>query len=429
MSARGFVPYDGQLQTRAGAHTLMVIRLFLYLGIAGLCTCTGFLLLVYVALRRFRTPKTVISVPTEDLPPVSLLKPLCGLEPNLRENLASFFQQNYPDFEIIFGMRDASDPALPVLRSVQDEFPWVPVKVVFSGVPPWPNAKVWQLEKMRARCSHAYLVISDSDVCVTPDYLEAVVRPLLDRGTGLVTCLYRGVPTGGLWSRLEALGMSVEMTAGVLASDLLEGMKFALGPTMAIRAEVLDAVGGFAELRNYCADDYVLGNLVHQAGWKVELSRHAIDHIVLNRSFSSSMLHQVRWMKSSRFSRPMGHVASVLSFCMPFALLAAGGATMMHHLPLAFGLLTWGLLNRVAMSLLAGWQTVGDRNSLFYCWLFPLRDFMGFCFWAASFVGNTVLWRHQTYELLAGGMMVPVQESGVPLEEPDSATVTVDHLA
>lgn len=406
----------------------MLIRVFLYLGIVGLCTCTGFLALVAIAMVRFRRTSPLRRI-TENLPPVTLLKPLCGLEPNLRANLVSFFDQQYPTFEIIFGMRDAHDPALQVLRSVQQDFPGVPVKVVFSGSPEWPNAKVWSLEKMRAEASYPYLIISDSDVFVTPNYIEEVVTPLLDPGTGLVTCIYRGVPTGGLWSRLEALGMSVEMTAGVLASDLLEGMTFALGPTMATRSDVLDAIGGFAVLGDYCADDYVLGNLVHRGGWKVELSRHAIDHVVLNRSFKSSILHQVRWMKSSRFSRPAGHVASVLSFAMPFALLAAAAAFLMHHTALALGLLGLGLMNRAVMALLAGWKAVSDPNALRYFWLFPLRDFMGFCFWVISFFGSTVLWRNRTYRLQAGGRMLPIDANDSPVQDQESAAVTVDHLA
>lgn len=407
----------------------MFIRFFLYLGIAGLCTCTGFLAILAIALFRFRRPIPATSVSLIDLPPVTLLKPLCGLEPNLRENLASFFDQQYPSFEIIFGMRDDTDPALQVLRSVQRDYPAVPVKVVFSGNPQWPNAKVWSLEKMCAQARHPYLVISDSDVRVARNYIEEVVRPLLDPATGLVTCVYRGIPTGGLWSRLEALGMSIEMTAGVLASNLLEGMKFALGPTMAIRNDVLDAIGGMAVLGDYCADDYVLGNLVYNAGWKVELSRHAIDHVVLNRSFKSSILHQVRWMKSARFSRPLGHIASVLSFGMPFALLAAAAAATLHHPLLAFGLFAFGLLNRSLLAVLAGGIAVGDRNALRYFWLFPLRDFMGFCFWVLSFFGNTVLWRDQLYELHAGGKMVPVRSAVESDVEADSTPVAVDHLA
>lgn len=406
----------------------MFIRFFLYLGIAGLCTCTGFLAILAIALFRFRRPAPSSSSRI-DYPPVTLLKPLCGLEPNLRENLASFFDQQYPHFEIIFGMRDDTDPALQVLRSVQRDFPAVPVNVVFSGEPKWPNAKVWSLEKMYAQAEHPYLIVSDSDVRVERNYIEEVVRPLLDSTTGLVTCVYRGVPTGGLWSRLEALGMSIEMTAGVLASDLLEGMTFALGPTMAIRADVLDAIGGMAVLADYCADDYVLGNLVHNAGWKVQLSRHAIDHVVLNRSFKSSILHQVRWMKSARFSRPLGHIASVLSFGMPFALMAAAAAAVLHHPLLALALLAFGLLNRALLAVLAGGIVVGDRNALRYFWLFPLRDLMGFCFWALSFFGNTVLWRNQVYELHAGGKMIPVRSVAEADVDADSTPVAVDHLA
>lgn len=404
----------------------MFMRLLLGLGVFGLLTCTGFLILVTIARIRFyrRRPSSVVS--SSPLPPVTVLKPLCGLEPNLRQNLVSFFEQEYPEFEIIFGMRNANDPALKIVRSVQREYPWVPVKVVYSGTPGWPNAKVWSLQKMSARASHEYLVISDSDVSVKPNYLEEVVRPLLEPKVGLVTCIYRGVPTGGVWSRLEALGMSVEMTAGVLASDLLEGMTFALGPTMVVRREVLDAIGGFARLADYCADDYVLGNLVHRAGWKVELSRHPIDHVVLNRSFTASILHQVRWMKSARFSRPVGHVLSALSFAMPFALLASLVAAWWHRPMLAVAFMAFGLANRALMALIAGWKTVGDRNALLYCWLFPLRDLMGFCFWAYSFVGKTVLWREQSYRLTTGGKMVPVFTSVSTVEEPVAARVTVD---
>jgi ceramide glucosyltransferase len=407
----------------------MFLKSILGLGIAGLCTCTGYLFIVAAAMMRFQRRKRQQVVPGASLPSVTLLKPLCGLEPNLRENLASFFNQNYLNFEIVFGLRDASDPALRVLRSVQEEYPWVPVAVVFAGPSKWPNAKVWSLEKMYAKAAHDYLIISDSDVCVSRDYIESITQALIDPATGLITCLYRGAPTGGLWSRLEALGMSVEMTAGVLASDILEGMTFALGPTMALRREVLDSIGGFAALGQYCADDYVLGNLVHKAGWKVEISTLPIDHVVLNRSFVSSLLHQLRWMKSARFSRPAGHLSSVLSFGMPFAIIATFAEAATRHLIFALCFLGWGLINRLVMAIIAGWKAVGDRNSLRYCWLFPLRDLMGFGFWVASFVGNTVVWREQTYQLEAGGRMAPVYPEGVLIEEPASAPVAVDNLA
>src|SRR5262249_14551021 len=155
--------------------------------------------------------------------------------------LESFFRQDYPEFELIFGVRQDSDPALEIVRSLQRKYPHVKVQVISSGEPAYPNAKVFVMERMLAAAVGSYLVITDSDVCVKPDCVRRVVAPLLDPDVGVVTCLYRGVPAGGLWSKLEAMGMSVEMPSGVLVADMLEGMRFALGPTMATRKDVVDA--------------------------------------------------------------------------------------------------------------------------------------------------------------------------------------------
>lgn len=376
----------------------------------GLTACTGFLGLLFVAGFRFRR-RRVAEVSENHFPPVTLLKPLCGMEPNLRANITSFFDQKYPAFEIIFGTRDPNDPALAIVEEVRRLYPSVPVKIVISGEPEEANAKVCSMQKMYAQAKYEYLIISDSDVQVKPSYIREVVAPLLHPQVGMVTCMYRGVASGGIWSRLEALGMSVEMTSGVLVSDLLEGMKFALGPTMAIRREVLDAIGGFGPLAIYCADDYVLGQRVAASGSKVVLSTHVIDHVVINRSFGSSLLHQIRWMKSTRFSRPIGHLASVLSFAMPFGLLGLAVAMVMGHPILAAALVTVAVLNRVLMAVLAGWVVVRDAHSLRLCWLYPLRDFMGFGFWLCSLLGNTITWRGRRYRLDVDGLMVPFQSA------------------
>jgi len=311
----------------------------LIVSIAGLVCSTGFLVLIVVAAMRFRARAPL--PPAVEQPGVTLLKPLCGLEPNIEENLASFFDQDYPNFEIIFGTRDDKDPALAVVRVIQQRFPLVRVKFAFSGEPEHPNAKVCSLVKMYQQAAHDLLVISDSDVHVTRDYIREVTRPLLEPGVGMVSCIYRGVPTGGLWSRLEALGMSVEMTSGVMVAELLEGMTFALGPTMAIRRDALEAVGGMAPLVEYCADDYVLGNEVHLSGRKVVLSKYVVDHVVLGRVFKASMLHQLRWMKSTRFSRPSGHLGTVLTFAMPFGILGAVVGAATGKPVLATSLLGW----------------------------------------------------------------------------------------
>jgi ceramide glucosyltransferase len=296
--------------------------------------------------------------------------------------------------------------------------------VVFSGEPHHPNAKVCSLEAMMEAGTSEYLIISDSDVRVAPDYIRDVIAPLREPRVGLVSCLYRGVPTGGLWSRLEALGMSVEMTSGVIVADMLEGMKFALGPTMATRREVLEKIGGLGVLADYCADDYVLGNKVFNAGLKVVLSSHVIDHVVLNRGFKDSMLHQVRWMKSTRFSRPKGHIGSALTFAAPFGVLGIAAGAAAGSPLLAISLFAWAVLNRVIMSVAAGWGVTRDWNSLSWCWLYPLRDLMGFGFWLASYLGTTIVWRKEKYQLRRGGIMVRVEG-----QESAGRAVAADNLA
>jgi ceramide glucosyltransferase len=398
----------------------------LCLAITGVFTSTGYLLLLLAATARFRRLSRQSNArPVEQTPAATMMKPLCGLEPRLEENLASFFLQDYPQFEILFGTRDASDPALDVVRRLRARFPDVRVKIVFSGEPDKPNAKVCTLRQMFPHASHEYVVISDSDVGVSPDYLRRVVAPLLDNKTGLVMCLYRGVPTGGFWAGLEALGMSVEMTAGVVAASLLGKIDFALGPTMATRREVVQSLGGIGVLADYCADDYVLGNLVAKSGRKVVVSDNVIDHYVVNRSFKASMLHQRRWMMSTRFSIPVGHASSVMSFAVPFGVLAAIAGWFSGHGTLGVALLGWTLINRVVMSVSVGWGVVRDWRALGYCWLYPLRDLMGFGFWLASYAGNSVEWRGERYKLVSGGRMLRQK----PVPAPASVVVGVDRLS
>lgn len=384
----------------------LVWNSLLYLAIFGVLTSTGYLILLLGATARFRRRKQTASGTDRQMPAATMMKPLCGMEPRLEENLESFFLQDYPVFEILFGTRNDGDPALNVVRRLCARYPNVPVRIVFSGEPDKPNAKVCTLREMFAQASHEYVVISDSDVGVAPDYLRRVVPPLVDEKIGLVMCLYRGVPTGGFWAGLEALGMSVEMTAGVVAASTIGEVDFALGPTMATSKTVVENVGGIGALADYCADDYVLGNLVAKSGRKVVISENVIDHYVVNRSLKASLLHQTRWMLSTRFSIPAGHASSVMTFAVPFGVLAAiAGVGAGHGAPGA-ALLGWTLINRMIMSVAVGWGVVRDRRALRYCWLYPLRDLMGFGFWLASYAGDTVDWRGEKYKLVRGGRMI-----------------------
>jgi ceramide glucosyltransferase len=394
----------------------MVGSVLIFVASTGLVTCTIFLLLALGGALRFRRAGRAVAAGAQALPPVSVLKPVHGMEPHLEENLESFFRQDYPRFEIVFGARHDGDPALEVVRRLCQRYPQVRVRIVLAGEPNRPNAKVCALEKMVAGGAHPYLVISDSDVRVAPGYLRDVVQPLLDQRVGLVTCLYRGVPAGGLWSRLEALGMSVEMSSGVLAANLMEGMRFALGPTMALRKDRLEEIGGFAALADYCADDYVLGQRVHAAGHEVVLSHHVIDHFSLNRSLAGSLAHQVRWMKSTRYSRPRGHLGTGLTFAMPFGILGLVAGLLLGHPLLGVALLGWALANRMLQALVVGWGVVRDPESARFFWLYPARDLLGFFLWCLSFTDSTITWRGERYQLRDEGRMLPV--SALPLARP-----------
>jgi ceramide glucosyltransferase len=388
----------------------MLEHILLIVAVTGLLASTVFLGLAVVAAVRFRASAGQDpdgSGEKSGLPPVTVLKPLHGMEPLLEECLGSFFQQDYPVYELIFGARSESDPALAVVESLKRKYPHVPTQTVLSGEPDYPNAKVYLMEKMAPLVAYPTLVITDSDVRVTRDYLKQIVRPMLDESVGMITCLYRGITTGGFWSLLEALGMSVEMSSGVLVANLVEGMKFALGPTMAIRKNVLEAWGGFGVLRDYCADDFIMGVLTHEAGRTIVLSHHVIDHIVLNRSARQSLLHQLRWMKSARYSRRLGHIGTGLTFAMPFGLLGLVAGWISGNWALGLGLLGVAFANRILQALAVGWGVTRDRNSALYCWLYPMRDLLGFILWCGSFSGSEVVWRGERYRLVSGGRMVP----------------------
>ena len=340
-------------------------------------------------------------------PPLTLLKPLHGADPGLESYLETFFTQDYPEYEILFCVRNADDVGLETARRVAARHPHIPAQFLATGgVPDYINAKVASMELMEAHATHDILVISDSDVRVTPDYLRSVALPFVDPNVGGMCCLYRGVAVeGGLWARLEAVGMSVEMSAGCLAARLMEGMQFKLGPTMAFRRETVRRMGGFKVTADYCADDFILGNETHKLGQTVVLSHHAIDHMVLHSELVGSLKHQVRWMKSTRFSRPKGHFGTALSFSMPFGLLALAAGTWLGHTMLGLSLLAFALATRLAISFAVGRLVVRDRSWFGLLILYPMRDLMGFCFWAASYAGRRILWRGRVFELLPGGKM------------------------
>ncbi len=387
-------------------------RLLLGVALLGLVSSTIFLGLVIIAALRYIRRAAfahaeAAAVPASSLPPVTVLKPIHGMEPALEDNLESFFTQDYPQFEVIIGARGENDPGLAVAEQVRKRHPEVKSRIVLSGFPAWPNAKVFSLEKMLAVSSYSYLLMSDSDTHVGPDLLRNVIPALLDPENGLVTCPYRGVSAGDFNSALEAMGMSVEMTSGVIVADMLEGMRFALGPVIGTRTDSLRAIGGLSKVADYYSDDFELGHEVWAAGLKVVLSHYVIEHVLTPRSFWRTMGDQLRWMKSTRYSRHAAHIGSGLTFAVPFGLLGFIAAAMLGHFRLGVWLLVFAWLNRMLQAVLVGGMVTGDWRARVLCWLYPLRDLLGFFIWVASFTSRSFFWRGEMYVFHKGGKITP----------------------
>jgi len=386
-------------------------RALLAIASFGIVSSSVFLVLVLIAAMRFKKHAAQYRQPAfealaEELPPVTILKPVHGMEARLEENLESFFQQDYPDFEIMIGARSADDPALAIAEKLRQRYPRVKTRIVISGPPPWPNAKVYTLDKMIALSSNDFFISSDSDVRVGREFLRNVIPPLFDRKLGLVSCLYSGDSAGDFWSSLEALGMSVEMPSGVVVADMLEGIRFALGPAVAFRRDALDAIGGIASTADYYSDDYELGNKIWAAGYKVIFSHYFVHHVLTPRSLARTLGDQLRWMKSTRHSRPWGHLGSGLTFAMPFGILGLVSAAELDHLYAGLMLFAGAFLNRVVQALAVGWGLVGDPRTLGLCWIYPWRDLQGFFVWMASYLSHDFYWRGERYRFTDDGKII-----------------------
>lgn len=386
-------------------------RALLGLAAFGLVSSFVFLLLAILATVRFKRrsafeQQNALSFPAEQFPPITIFKPVHGMEARLEENLESFFQQDYPNYEIIIGARSEDDPAIILAKKIAARYPHVRTRTVASGPPEYPNAKVFTLDKMIPLSSNDFFVISDSDVLVGDDFLRNVIPPLFDRKLGLVTCLYRGDPASDFWSFLEALGMSVEMPSGVVTADMLEGIRFALGPAVALRRDSLDAIGGIRATADYYSDDYVLGNKIWAAGYKVIFSHYFIHHVLTPRSFMRTLGDQLRWMKSTRHSRPWGHIGSGVTFAMPFGLLGLVTGVALGRWGLGLSFIAAAFANRVIQSIVVGWWLMKDQRALKFCWLYPLRDLQGFGVWVASFLSHTFFWRGEIYRFTKDGRII-----------------------
>jgi ceramide glucosyltransferase len=395
--------YAGSRGSEGNTDGLMSLILYFALGVAvvGTLSSAVFLGLAVLGVMRFHAEarRQLRSVPDDSrLPPVSILKPVHGLEAQLKENIESFFRQDYPNYEILFAADRAEDAALDVVREVSGRYPQIRCRILVTSAP-WPNPVVYAFHCMAEAAEHEILVTADSDVEVAPNYLREIVPPLLDPQVGMLTCVYRGKNAAGFFSGLTAIGMSVEMTAGVLVANLLEGMKFGLGPTTVVRKDSLASIGGYAALQDYIAYDFAIGNLIAKAGYRVVLSGHIIDHVVNQKSFRHMWQNQLRWAQTTRYSRPKGHFGSGLIFAMPYGLLGFAAVALLGHWGLGLVLLAIAVLNRLIEAWLVGWTVVRDPKVRRAPWLYPLRDLLGFVVWFASYLKLRYVWRDSRFEL------------------------------
>ncbi len=387
---------------------MLLAYILLALAVAGTLSSWTFLVLALIGAAKFHRDakaqrRQAQSIPDGSLPPVSLLKPVHGLESRLKENIESFFHLDYPQYEIIFAADLEDNPALAVVREICSRYPQVSTHIVVTGRPPWPNPPAYAFFRMAEHAENNILVTSDSDVLVDPSYLREIVPPLLESKNGMLTCVYRGKNAGGFWSGIHAVGMSVEMTAGVVTANLLEGMKFGLGPTIVVRRDALEKIGGFAVLGEYFANDFVIGNLIEKNDYNVVLSRHIIDHVVSPLTFRRVWEHELRWAKSTRLSRPWGHLFSGLIYAMPFGILGFAAAAALGHVWIGLVLLLAAFANRMIESWVIGWGITRDPASR-SLWRYSLRDLLGFFVWCASYLGTPrAIWRNVPYDLTSDG--------------------------
>jgi ceramide glucosyltransferase len=376
----------------------------LLLALAGL-TATGlaasYALVTLAAALRWRSRKPVPAANGQ--PPVTVLKPLCGAEPGLYEHLRSFCMQDYPAYQIVFGVRDPADAALLVARRLQAEFPALPIDIVINPQLHGGNRKVSNLINMLAQARHDVLVMADSDTRVRPDYLAAVTAPLQSGKVGLVTCLYRGVSAPGLWSRLGALYTNDWYIPSVLLGLLIGYPGYAAGQTLCLRRETLQAIGGLQAIADHLADDFRLGELVRGLGLSIQVSPHMIEAQHDEASLRLLTRHELRWMRTTRILRPVSVAFMCISLSLPMAALGTLFAAANPALwPIAAGLLWVTAAARLGLHLA---QRDPEQPLLSELWLLPLRDLLTAWVWCGSFLSYRVSWRGNEFDVGADGVM------------------------
>jgi len=354
-----------------------------------------------LAAWRFFSRERAVALPSYT-PAASLLKPVHGVDFGSYENFASFCTQDYPEYEILFGVGDGSDPAVPLIQRLMAEFPQNQIRLFVGLEHIGANRKVNMQARLASEARYQILVLTDGDIRVSRDYLREVIAPLEDRRVGAVTSFYRGIAEGNLGAQLEAIGAASDFFAGVLMANWMEGITFGLGASIVTTKEWITRIGGFAAIADLHSDDYELGNRIARAGGKILLSREVVATMYPAQSARGFWQHQVRWARTVRLSRPLSFVGLLFTHGLPWALLAA---LIAPSTAIAASYLLAYLVLRLTMAWTVGVWGVGDQVLRRKIWLVPLRDAIYFLVWLGSFASNRIHWSGEEYIMRKGQLV------------------------
>lgn len=381
-------------------HVAHVIEI---LAVLGAISSIGYYALCLLSARKFLRQRKAADESVRPTQAVSILKPLRGTDPEMYESFRSHCLQDYPEYEIIFGVSDPKDPAIPLVERLKAEFPERAIRLMVCRENLGANTKVSNLAQMVRKARYEYLIVNDSDIRVEPGYLRRVLGPLTDPKVGLVTCLYRGIANSSLGSRLESLGISTDFCPGVLVAQTVEnGIRFGLGSTLAFRQRDLQAIGGFEAIVDYLADDYQIGERIAAQGLEVKLSEVVVETFLPRYTVRNFLNHQLRWARTVRDSRFWGYVGLGLTFGLPWAFVAL---LLARGTGWAWGLLAITLVMRTAVAVVVGKMVLRDRQVIRSLAFIPLRDLFALLVWIVSFAGHEVAWRGDRFRLQNGKLI------------------------
>jgi ceramide glucosyltransferase len=381
---------------------LLTTIIYVVLGVAAL-PFIYYLLVLYSSWRFFRRSRIEAAPKSDFAPPVSILKPVRGLDPEAYENFASFCNQDYPEYEVVFCLGDADDPSLAVIEQIQRDFPGCAIRVLFRAGRSAPNDKVAKLDQLVKEAHYEYLVINDSDVRVAPDYLRTVIAPLARPAVGAATCLYVSAEDKSVVDRIQTIGMISDLYAGILVARELDGVKFALGETIVTTRTTLAQFGGYHALENRPADDLLVGRMIAEQGHEVELLPYAVMTVPDYSSMRDLFLKRLRWMVVMRHMRPWGHLGLIFTLGLPWSIAAIAVhptvAVALSYLGAYFAL-------RIAMAWAIGIWGLKQSSLWKIMPLLPVWDAVAFAIWVTSFLHNSIRWRGDDYYIRNGELVL-----------------------